>query len=44
MSREQRNALLALRRIAEAVSAVVNDTPNGAPAGVMRSGRGQADH
>jgi hypothetical protein len=31
MSREQRNALINARRVAEAVIAVVNDTPGGAP-------------
>lgn len=30
MSREQRNALITLQRITEAVIAVVNDTPGGA--------------
>jgi hypothetical protein len=32
MDREQRNALLTAQRIAEAIIAVVNDTPEGAPA------------
>jgi hypothetical protein len=32
MSREQRNRLLTMQRTAEAVIAVVNDTPEGAPA------------
>jgi hypothetical protein len=34
-TREQRDALLVLRRIAEAVTATVNETPQGAPSGVM---------
>jgi hypothetical protein len=35
MSREDRNALLTAKRICDAVIAVVNDTPTGAPGGVM---------
>jgi hypothetical protein len=33
--REQRDALLVLRRIADAITATVNETPPGAPGGVM---------
>jgi hypothetical protein len=35
MSHEQRNELIAARRIAEAVIAVVNETPTGAPGGLL---------
>jgi hypothetical protein len=34
-AREQHDALLVLRRIADAIIAVVNETPHGAPGGVM---------
>jgi hypothetical protein len=34
-SREQRDALLAIRRIADAIITTVNETPHGAPAGPM---------
>jgi hypothetical protein len=34
-SREQRNAQLILRRIADAIIATVNENPHGAPAGPM---------
>jgi hypothetical protein len=34
-AREQRDALLTLRRITEAITATVNETPHGAPAGLM---------
>jgi hypothetical protein len=33
--REQRDALLVLRRVAEAITATINETPHGAPGGVM---------
>jgi hypothetical protein len=35
MSREDRNALLTAKRVCDAVIAVVNETPAGAPGGVM---------
>jgi hypothetical protein len=34
-SREQRDALLTIRRIADAIIATVNENPHGAPAGPM---------
>jgi hypothetical protein len=37
-AREQRDALLILRRIAEAITATVNETPRGAPAGALYVG------
>jgi len=35
MTREDRNALITVQRIAEAVTAVVNETPAGATGGVL---------
>jgi hypothetical protein len=35
MSRDERNALLTAARIAEAVTEVVNETPEGAPSGLI---------
>ena len=35
MTRDQRDALLTARRIAEAVIEVVNETPQGAPGGLL---------
>jgi hypothetical protein len=35
MSREDRNALLTAKRVCDAVIATVNDTPTGAPGGLM---------
>jgi hypothetical protein len=35
MTREDRNALITARRVALAVTAVVNETPTGAPCGTL---------